>query len=142
MQWDDSSNAGFTTGTPWLPVPPTYKTVNVKAQEGDPNSLLAWHKALIELKKTNPVMAQGLDMMLDIENTKVLSWMRRAPGASPIVVSCNFTAEPQTVNLTGGNSGLKAGAVKTLMKSPGGTDPSSLDHIELGPFGVFIGQVQ
>jgi len=142
MQWDDSANAGFTTGTPWLPIPPTYKTVNVKAQEGDPNSLLAWHKALIELKKTNPVMAQGLDVMLDIDNAKVLSWIRRAPGASPIVVSCNFTAEPQTVNLTGGKSGLKAGPVKTLLKSPGGSDPGSLDRIELGPFGVFIGQVQ
>ena len=80
--------------------------------------------------------------MLDIDNTKVLSWIRRAPGASPIVVACNFTAEPQTVNLTGGKSGLKAGAVKTLLKSPGGPDPGSLDKIELPAFGVFIGQVQ
>jgi alpha-glucosidase len=143
MQWDDSSEAGFTkSSSPWLPVPPTYTTVNVKAEEADPNSMLAWYKGLIQLKKTNPVMAHGLNVMLDVDNAKVLSWMRQARGASPIVVACNFTADPQTVNLTGANSGLKAGAVKTLMKSPGASDPSSLDHIELPAFGVFVGQVE
>jgi alpha-glucosidase len=143
MQWDDSSEAGFTkSSSPWLPVPPTYTTVNVKAEEGDANSMLAWYKGLIELKKTNPVMARGLNVMLDVNNAKVLSWMRQAKGASPIVVACNFTADPQIVNLTGANSGLKAGAVKTLMSSPGASKPSSIDHIELGPFGVFIGQVE
>jgi enediyne biosynthesis protein E4 len=38
--------------------------------------------------------------MLDTENTKVLSWLRQAPGAPQVVVSVNFTAEPQTVNLS------------------------------------------
>jgi alpha-glucosidase len=143
MQWDDSSQAGFTKGSsPWLPVPPTYKTVNVKAEEGDPNSMLAWYKGLIELKKTNPVMAHGQNVMLDVNNAKVLSWMRQARGGSPIVVACNFTADAQTVNLTGANSGLKARAVKTLMKSPGANDPGSLDRIELPAFGVYIGQVK
>ena len=142
MQWDDTENAGFSKGTPWLPVPPTYKEVNVKAEEADSNSMLAWYKGLIELKKTNPVMAHGRDVMLDVNNPKVLSWMRKAQGSSAIVVACNFTADPQTVNLTGGSSGLKAGGLKTLMKSPGTTDPSSLDHIELPAFAVYIGQVQ
>src|SRR5579871_1943691 len=60
MQWDDTPEAGFTTSsTPWLPVPRTTKTVNVKAAEGDPHSLLAWYKGLIQLKKTNPAMAHG-----------------------------------------------------------------------------------
>jgi len=88
------------------------------------------------------VMASGLDTMLDVNNANVLSWMRQAPKSSPIVVACNFTAEPQTVNLTGANSDLKSGSLKTLMKSPGVKDPGSLDHIELPAFGVFIGQVQ
>ena len=142
MQWDDSTNAGFTTGTPWLPVPPTYTTVNANAADRDPDSLLAWYRKLIQLKKTDPVMAHGANVMLDSENTKVLSWMRQLPGASPIVVSVNFTAVPQTVNLTGGSAGLKSGPVKTLMKSPAGKDPASLDRIELPAFGVYIGQVQ
>ena len=142
MQWEDSTNAGFTTGTPWLPVPPTYTTVNAKAAAGDPDSLLTWYEKLIQLKKTNPVMAHGANVMLDTENKKVLSWMRQMPGASPIVVSVNFTADPQTVDLTGGSAGLKSGPVKTLMKSPAGKDAASLDRIELPAFGVYIGQVQ
>jgi alpha-glucosidase len=38
-------------------------------------------------------------------------------------------------------TGVKPGHVKTLLKSPGGVDPTSLDHIELAPFGVYIGQL-
>jgi alpha-glucosidase len=79
--------------------------------------------------------------MLDPENTKVLSWMRNEQGSSPIVVACNFTADTQTVNLTAGGTGLKGTKVKTLLRSPGGSDPSSLQAIQLGPFGVYIGQV-
>jgi alpha-glucosidase len=141
MQWDASANAGFSKARPWLPVPPTYLTVNVKTQESDPNSLLAWYRSLIQLKKNNPVMATGANVMLDPGNTKVLSWMRQSEGSPAIVITANFTAEPQVVNVMGG-AGLKAGKVKTLLKSPGGADPKSLDRIELGPFGVYIGQVE
>jgi alpha-glucosidase len=72
MQWSDAPNAGFTKAgvTPWLPVPPTYAEVNVKADETQPNSLLDWYKTLIQLKKTNPAFAHGDNMMLDTENTK------------------------------------------------------------------------
>jgi alpha-glucosidase len=142
MQWDATTNAGFGNGTPWLPVPPTYTTVNVKAEDSDPHSMLAWYQALIQLKKHNPVLVHGAQVMLDTENPKVLSWMRQSPGSEPIVVSVNFTAEAQTANLTGGSAGLKPGPVMTLFKSPGGSDPASLDHIDLGAFGVYIGQVK
>jgi alpha-glucosidase len=141
MQWDDSPNAGFTTGTPWLPIPPTYKTVNVKTEESQPDSMLAWYKSLIELKKSNDAFANGNDLMLDTENTKVLSWLRQAPDGTEVLVSCNFTADPQTVNLTNG-SGVKSTHAKTLLKSPSGSDPASLDSVQLPPFGVWIGQVE
>jgi alpha-glucosidase len=140
MQWDDSANAGFTTGTPWLPVPPTYKTVNAKAEQGQPDSMLTWYQKLIELKKTNPAMAQGTNLMLDQNNAKVLSWLRQSPDGKQVVVSCNFTADPQTVNLSGG--GVKGTKATTLLKSPGGSDPSSLDAVQLPAFGVWIGQVE
>ena len=54
----------------------------------------------------------------------------------------NFTAEPQTVNLAIGGAGIAPRKVKTLLKSPGGTDPRTIGAIELGPFGVYIGEVQ
>jgi alpha-glucosidase len=142
MQWTAEPNAGFTTGTPWLPVPPSAAIINVEAEKGDLNSLFNWYRSLIRLKKTVPAFEHGADVMLDQENTNVLSWMRQAPGAPQVVVSVNFTAQPQIVNLASGGAGLKAGNLHTLLKSPGGTDPKSPDQIELGPFGVYIGELK
>jgi len=142
MQWDRSANAGFTTGTPWLPVPPSAATINVRDEEGDPNSLLAWYKALIRLKKTTPALENGANIMLDTENMAVLSWMRQARGAPQVIVSVNFTAKPQIVNLTIGESGMQARKMRPLLKSPGAEDVVALNHIELRPYGVYIGEIR
>jgi len=140
MQWDAKKNAGFSAGTPWLPVPPSAVTINVTAEERDPSSLLAWYRNLIRLKKTVPALESGANVMLDTENTKVLSWKREIAGRPPVVVALNFTGEPQTVNLEG--AGLADGSVVTLLKSPGATDPTTLKSIPLGPYGVYIGQLK
>ena len=142
MQWTPDPNAGFTAPNvkPWLPVPPNNATINVETEKSDPKSLYNWYKALIQLKKTNHALAEGEDTMLDVDNTKVLSWKRQAAGAPPVVVAVNFTAEPQTVNLVG--AGLPDGAVNTLLKTPDGPTPATLKNIQLGPFGVYIGQLQ
>ncbi len=142
MQWNATTNAGFSKNTPWLPVPSTYSTVNVSAQEKDHDSMLDWYRKLIALKKTNVALAAGDNVMLDEANTKVLSWMRKGADGSQVVVACNFTAEPQTVNLTGGGAGLKGSHAKTLLKSPGGSDAVSLEAVQLQPFGVYIGDVR
>jgi alpha-glucosidase len=139
MQWNGDTNAGFTTGAPWLPVPPNTATLNVKAEKADPASMLAWYQSLIRLKKTNAAFAHGDNQMLDTDNTKVLSWARKTEGAPVVVVSVNFTAEPQTVSLS---LPWPGGKTKTLLKTPGAADPVSLGAIELGPYGVYIGEVQ
>ena len=143
MQWTPGPNAGFTGPNvkPWLPVPPNNATINVQTEKSEPNSLYDWYRTLIHLKKTNPALGDsGQDTMLDRNNASVLSWKRQAPGAPPVVIACNFTAEPQTVNLVG--AGLPDGPVNTLLKTPGAPDPASLKSIHLGPFGVYIGQLQ
>jgi alpha-glucosidase len=143
MQWAAATGAGFTSSaTPWLPIPPSYTTVNVQTEQGKPDSMLTWYETLIRLKKTNPALEHGDNVMLDPTNTKVLSWMRSAPGAASVVVAANFTAEPQSVNLTTGGAVPTKGTVTTLLKSPGGADPKWIDHIELGPFGVYVGEVK
>lgn len=143
MQWDTAAGAGFSTSAnPWLPIPPTYATVNVQDEKGKPDSMLTWYETLIRLKKTNAAFAHGDDVMLDAQNTKVLSWMRQTTGAPTVVVTTNFTAQPQTVNLRDSASGLPSGKLTTLLKTPGAADPQSIDHIELGPFGVYVGEVK
>lgn len=142
MQWDATGKAGFTTGAPWLPVPPSAKTINVRAEKIAPDSLLAWYKALIKLKKTVPAFETGANIMLDPENTKVLSWMRQAAGAPQVVVCVNFTANLEIVDLTLGEAGMRARELKTLLKTPGGPDTEAINRIVLGPYGVYIGEVQ
>jgi hypothetical protein len=76
--------------------------------------------------------------MLDNDNMKVLSWLRKGSGKQ-VVVATNFTAEPQTVDLSAGVTGSK---LKTLLKTPGSADSTSVSKIELPAFGVYIGEVQ
>ncbi|MBQ7962417.1 MAG: alpha-glucosidase [Clostridia bacterium] len=60
VQWDDTDNAGFTTGTPWMPVNPSYKDgINAKAEIADPNSVYNHYKALIKFRKENPIAVYG-----------------------------------------------------------------------------------
>ena len=59
MQWNDTPNAGFTTGIPWLPIPITYKTYNVADELKDPNSILNWYKGLLALRHQNQALLDG-----------------------------------------------------------------------------------
>lgn len=52
MQWDDSDNAGFTAGRPWLAVNPNYKQINVKVQQEDEGSVLTFYKKFVALRKS------------------------------------------------------------------------------------------
>jgi alpha-glucosidase len=141
MQWDAAPNAGFTSASakPWLPVPPDYTTINVNAEEAKPDSLFVWYQALIRLKKTNSALVSGAETMLDPDNPSVLSWVRKGPDNLSVVASVNFTPEPQTVSLSVPGSGA---TLKTLLKTPGGADPASLQAIQLGPFGVYVGELR
>jgi alpha-glucosidase len=144
MQWDDGPNAGFTGPNvkPWLPIPPSYKTVNVKNEVMDFDSMLNWYKQLIEFRRSTPAMRDGKNIMLNTGDNNVLSWLRQAPGEPAVVVACNFTAQPQKVSFDLSAQGITSKQAKTLMKTPGSSDPSSLDSVQLPPFGVYMGQVQ
>ena len=145
MQWDTSKNAGFSTAdVTWLPVAPNYKTVNVQVEEPDPNSLLNWYKKLIEMRRVDPALREGEETMLDPSNPNVLSYLREGPAGSPsIVVSLNFTAQPQTVSLDLAGTGVSGDKVKTLLTDdPSLESTTSLTHITLAPFASWVGSVQ
>ena len=145
MQWDSSKNAGFSTAEEtWLPVAPDYKTVNVQVEEPMPGSLLNWYKKLIDLRKTNLTLREGAYITLDPTNPNVLSYLRKSTDGSPsVVVSLNFTAQPQTVSLNLGGTGVTGNSVKTLMADdPSLESTTSLTHIELPPFASWVASVQ
>src|SRR5206468_4749209 len=59
MQWDSSTNAGFTTGKPWLRLDKSYPRVNVDAQKNDRYSMLSLFRRLIALRHTTPALYAG-----------------------------------------------------------------------------------
>jgi alpha-glucosidase len=142
MQWDTSTNAGFSSATPWLPVPPSYTLVNVQSEVTNFNSLLNWYKQLAELRRNNPAIHNGENIMLNTADSSVLSWLRQVKGSPAVVVACNFTDRPQKVSLDLSAQGISSKQARTLMKTPGSSDPASLDAVQLPPFGVYIGEVQ
>jgi alpha-glucosidase len=144
MQWTPGPNAGFSKPgvKTWLPIPNNFININVQTESADPNSMLNWYKQLIQLRRTVPAFREGGETMLNTSNNQVLSWLRHAPGQPAVVVACNFTAQPQTIGLDLSAHGIKGKSAKTLLKSPGASDPASLDQVKLPPFGVYIGEVQ
>lgn len=145
MQWNTSRNAGFSTAEKtWLPVAPDYKTVNVKVEEANPDSLLNWYKKLIELRRTNSALRDGALTIIDPTNPNVLSYVRKGSAGSPsVVVSLNFTAQPQTVSLDPAGTGVTASNVKTLMTDdPSLQSVTNLTHIVLPPFASWVASVQ
>jgi alpha-glucosidase len=143
MQWNAGLDAGFSTAAKtWLPIPPSYKTVNVAVEQPDSKSMLDWYDKIIELKKHDPALHDGEEIMLNMNDPHVLSWLRKGSNGEAVVVACNFTAQPQTVSFNLKAQGVNRFHVKTLLKTPGAADPLSLDMVQLGPYGVYIGRVE
>ena len=144
MQWDDSPNSGFTAAAvvPWLPIPQSYRVQNVKVEASEPKSMLSWYKQLIELRRTNGAIHNGENIMLNLQDSSVLSWLRQSPGQPSVIVACNFTSQPQKISFDLSAQGIRSKQVRTLMKTAGNSDPASLDVVELLPFSVYIGQVK
>jgi len=97
IQWNGTENAGFTTAKPWLKVNKNYSTLNVEAQEKDPNSPLNYFRKIVKLRKENPVLIYGKYTLLDKDNPNVFAYMRELDGKKMLVL-LNFTAENATVN--------------------------------------------
>lgn len=90
MQWDDSVNAGFTAGTPWIKVNPNYKEINARQQLGDPDSVFQYYKKLIQLRHTMDVVVYGVYELLEPEDESLFVYTRTL-GNEKLTVICNFT---------------------------------------------------
>ncbi|MBR2070719.1 MAG: alpha-glucosidase [Clostridia bacterium] len=90
VQWDDSENAGFTTGTPWFFVNENYKEINVKAEEQNPNSLLNFYKKAIALRKSLHAVRNGI-YKEHFHLNKNLYTFTLTSDKQKILVVCSFT---------------------------------------------------
>ena len=94
MQWDDSANAGFTTGTPWIMVNPNYTEINAKTEMEDPDSVFRYYQKIIGLRKKEKVMVYGTYQLLDPDNEKLYVYTRTLDNEKLLVI-CNFTEEEE-----------------------------------------------
>ena len=101
MQWDDTPNAGFTTGTPWLMVNPNYKEINVARAVADPDSVFHYYQKLIALRKSHPVLTEGDFTLLEAEHPQLFVY-RRQNADRELLVVCNFSDEPAAWTLPDG----------------------------------------
>lgn len=90
MQWSDEENAGFTTGTPWITPCGNYQSINVACEEKDQNSVLAFYKELIHLRKAEPLIQDGRIEFLYPEMKEVLAY-RRFDSEGELQVVCNLS---------------------------------------------------
>lgn len=93
MQWDDSQNAGFTEGNPWIMVNPNYREINAKEQLGRPDSVFHYYQKLIGLRKENPIIVYGSYRLLEAEHRQLYVYERELEGKKLLVI-CNFTSDP------------------------------------------------
>ena len=96
FQWDTSASAGFTSGTPWLKVNPNYQTVNVAAEDNDPNSCLNYFRRIVKLRKDHPVLVYGKYTLIDPDNPDVYAYTRELDGKR-ILVLLNFRDKAASV---------------------------------------------
>ncbi len=90
IQWDDTENAGFSTGTPWMPVNPNYREINARAAMADPESVFHYYQKLIALRKQYPVIVYGSYQLLLEDSEELFVYIREYEGEKLLVV-CSFT---------------------------------------------------
>ena len=129
MQWDDSPEAGFTTGThPWLAVNPNYKQINAAQEEADPSSVLNYTRALIKLRAASQAFVYGDFKDLDPKDAHVFAYTRSLGGDKYLMVE-NFSSNPVRYTLP---QGLKAGTL--LLSDIPSSGQANAGTLDLAPW--------
>ena len=93
LQWTDGENAGFTTGTPWIPVNEDYKTFNAASEKADPDSVLNWYITLAKLRSEHEELLDGDYRELFPEHEQIFAYERENETAKAVIL-INLTTEP------------------------------------------------
>lgn len=128
VQWDDTANAGFTTGKPWFYANENYKQINVAQQEKDPDSILNFYRKAIALRKSLPVVRHGNYTEHFRSSRKQYVYTREMPGEKLLVI-CSFSEQAQPLKIP---AGFDVGAAKQIL----GNYPAAAG--ELRPYEVRV----
>lgn len=126
MQWDSSSNAGFSVGQPWLPVNPNYQTINAQAALEDPNSIFYTYQKLISLRKDCDWLIDADYQLLETADA-VFAYLRQTAEES-YLIAVNLSDTPQPFSAT---FAIKETVIANC------TTPKTLNNMVLGPWDAF-----
>jgi alpha-glucosidase len=138
MQWNSSTNAGFSKATPWLPVADNFQTRNVEAELKVPDSVLNFYRTVLKLRKSEAALKYGDFTAVNIDDPNVFSYIRTYKGEA-VLVALNMSAQPQTVKFDLKAQGFAKSALTTLASS--GAAATSLSAVKMQPFSAYIGKV-
>jgi alpha-glucosidase len=139
MQWTRGRNAGFTNGTPWLPIPPSAATHNVETEAKDSNSILSFYRQLLMLRHRNSALLDGDYLALNEDDSHVLSYLRRYKGET-VLVALNMSASSQEMTFSEGTEEVDLRRAKALLTTSMSRQEGA-SKLFLGPLGVYIGEV-
>ena len=140
MQWSTAANAGFTQGTPWLPIPESARTHNVDAESKDPNSVFSFYKQVIHLRKVEPALREGSYIPLNDFDPNVISYLRSSKEGTVLIV-LNFSATPQNPSFDLAKHGFASAKAKGLLQNAASAPDGALKGVHLEAYGVYIGRI-
>jgi alpha-glucosidase len=141
MQWTSAvPNADFTAPDvkPWLPIPPSARTVNVEVQSGESQSLLNFYKSLLKLRHTEPALISGDYVTLNPDDPHVFSFLRRPPSGRSVVVALNMSDQKQTVKFDLKKQRVKGNTASVLQSNFEAAASVDLGAVTLPPFGAIL----
>ncbi|CCG84095.1 protein of unknown function [Taphrina deformans PYCC 5710] len=104
MQWSNTAQAGFTTGTPWTRVHDDFPSLNVDLQKVDESSVYHFYRTLLTLRKQKRALRAGLFQMLEPDNQQTMVYLKSFE-EEVLLVALNWTSDRQTYHVPENASG-------------------------------------
>lgn len=130
MQWDNSQNAGFSTGTPWMKVNPNYQTINAKKQVNDSHSIWHYYQKLIQLRHHMPIIVYGKYTLLEEEHPDLYIYTREYENQKLLIIT-NFSSHVHDYVIP---EGFEKGTL--LISNDEHAQITSSMHIQ--PYGAYV----
>ena len=133
MQWDNTANGGFSTGTPWFPANPNYEEINVEKSLEDENSIFYTYQKLIRIRKENPLVVWGNYRLVSETADEVFAYEREYEGKTWLVVA-NFSGNEQIFS-------YEAKGIHKVVISNYEKEYQSLEGVRLAPYEAFVVEI-
>ena len=136
-QWNDSQNAGFTTGKPWIKVNPKYKEINLEKDLNSENSIFKYYKKLIAMREDCPAIIDGELEFLCEDSDQIVAYTRSCIRQNLLVVA-NYSDKPAKFELP---DNLKDFVWKRILQNYDDSTPSLDCDRELAPYEVEVYEI-